>query len=73
MQLLQEMGVEPAGMLGHSIGEIACGYADGSLTAEEAILAAYWRGFSIQQADLTSGLMAAVGRIHGSFNNMGWA
>ena len=58
------MDIEPDGILGHSVGEIACGYADGSLSAEEAILAAYWRGFSIQQADIKPGLMAAVGRIH---------
>ena len=31
--LKEEYGIEPAGMLGHSAGEIPCGYADGCLTA----------------------------------------
>ena len=34
------------GILGHSVGEIACGYADGSLTVKEAMQIAYWRGRS---------------------------
>ena len=33
--LAEEYGIVPAGMLGHSAGEIACGYADGGLTREQ--------------------------------------
>jgi malonyl CoA-acyl carrier protein transacylase len=32
------MGVNPDGIVGHSVGELGCGYADGSLTAEETVL-----------------------------------
>ena len=63
VKLLREIGLVPNGIIGHSVGEIACGYADGSLTAEEAILAAYWRGVCIEEAKLEPGGMAAVGRI----------
>ena len=42
--LKAEYGIEPAGMLGHSAGEIACGYADGCLTREQTVLIAYHRG-----------------------------
>ena len=42
--LRKEYGVVPAGMLGHSAGEIPCGYADGCLTREQTILIAYHRG-----------------------------
>ena len=42
--LKEEYGIEPAGMLGHSAGEIPCGYADGCLTREQTILIAYHRG-----------------------------
>jgi hypothetical protein len=42
-------------------GELGCGYADGSLTAEETVLAAYWRGRCIKEAKLPPGGMAAVG------------
>lgn len=55
------MGLQPDGIVGHSVGELACGYADNSLSQEEAILAAYWRGRCIKEAKLPPGGMAAVG------------
>lgn len=61
VKLLKEMGMVPDGILGHSVGEIACGYADGCLTAQEAVLSAYWRGQCIEAAKLAPGGMAAVG------------
>lgn len=33
--LAEEYGIVPAGFLGHSAGEIACGYADGGFTREQ--------------------------------------
>lgn len=56
------MGLQPDGIVGHSVGELACGYADGSLSHTEAILAAYWRGLCIKEASLPPGGMAAVGK-----------
>lgn len=44
--LKEGYGIEPAGMLGHSAGEITCGYADGCLTREQTVLIAYHRGDS---------------------------
>ena len=38
------LGIAPDGIVGHSVGELGCAYADGSFTAKEVILAAYWRG-----------------------------
>ncbi|KAL4648124.1 fatty acid synthase [Arapaima gigas] len=61
IDLLQKMGLQPDGIVGHSVGELACGYADGSLSHSEAILAAYWRGRCIKEANLPAGGMAAVG------------
>ncbi|XP_039596427.1 fatty acid synthase [Polypterus senegalus] len=61
IDMMQKMGLQPNGILGHSVGELACGYADGSLSHSEAILAAYWRGRSIKEAKLPAGGMAAVG------------
>lgn len=55
------MGLKPDGIIGHSLGEVACGYADGCLSQEEAILSAYWRGQCIKEANLPPGAMAAVG------------
>ncbi|XP_062605841.1 fatty acid synthase-like [Saccostrea cucullata] len=61
VDMLRSIGMEPDGIVGHSVGELGCGYADGSLTAEETLLAAYWRGRCILEADLPTGGMAAVG------------
>jgi fatty acid synthase, animal type len=46
--VLSKAGIRPDGILGHSFGEIACGYADAVLTIEQAMQAAYWRGKSIK-------------------------
>ncbi|XP_070581121.1 fatty acid synthase-like [Ptychodera flava] len=61
VDLLKALGIEPDGIVGHSVGELGCGYADGCLTAEETVLAAYWRGKCVMDAKLPSGAMAAVG------------
>lgn len=49
------------GLIGHSVGELGCAYADGALNAEQTVLAAYWRGRSVEEAGLPVGAMAAVG------------
>uniref|UniRef100_A0ABI7YC33 Fatty acid synthase n=1 Tax=Felis catus TaxID=9685 RepID=A0ABI7YC33_FELCA len=61
IDLLNSMGLRPDGIIGHSLGEVACGYADGCLSQEEAILAAYWRGQCIKETNIPPGTMAAVG------------
>ncbi|KAM9537489.1 fatty acid synthase [Guaruba guarouba] len=61
IDLLKAAGLQPDGILGHSVGELACGYADNCLSQEEAILAAYWRGRCVKEAKLPPGAMAAVG------------
>ena len=47
-------------MVGHSAGEIAAGYADGGLTAEEAILFYEARGRAFEETQKEAGAMAAV-------------
>lgn len=59
--VLTSLGVTPDGMVGHSVGELGCAYADGCFTPEQTVLAAYWRGRSILDTELVPGQMAAVG------------
>lgn len=62
MDMLRTVGIqEVSGMVGHSVGELGCAYADGALTAEQTVLSAYWRGRAVQEASLPTGAMAAVG------------
>ncbi|NEU32754.1 acyltransferase domain-containing protein, partial [bacterium LRH843] len=49
------------GIVGHSVGELGCAYDDGTFTAEQTVLAAFWRGRSILESKLPAGAMAAVG------------
>ena len=60
-RVLLWLGLKPDGLLGHSVGELGCAYADGTLSVEQIVAAAYWRGQSIKDAELTNGAMAAVG------------
>ncbi|KAH8325813.1 hypothetical protein KR067_008335, partial [Drosophila pandora] len=59
--LLSSLGITPDGIVGHSVGELGCAYADGCFTPEQTVLAAYWRGKSILDTQLAKGKMAAVG------------
>ncbi|XP_055550797.1 fatty acid synthase [Wyeomyia smithii] len=59
--VLNHIGINPDGMVGHSVGELGCAYADGCFTPEQTVLAAYWRGRSILDTQLIKGQMAAVG------------
>ncbi|XP_063391024.1 fatty acid synthase-like [Cydia fagiglandana] len=61
VDVLRELRVHPDGIVGSSCGEIGCAYADGTLTAEQAVLCAYWRGRSVRDAAMPAGAMAAVG------------
>lgn len=60
IDLLHLLDVKPDGIVGHSIGEISCAYADGLLNAQETILLAYHLAKPIDEAKLYSGAMAAV-------------
>ncbi len=61
VDILKAVGIEPDGLIGHSVGELGCAYADGGLTADEAVIAAYLRGKCILEENLPAGGMAAVG------------
>lgn len=59
--VLTHIGISPDHIVGHSVGELGCAYADGCFTPEQTVLAAYWRGKSIKDTELQPGAMAAVG------------
>ncbi|KAJ8713071.1 hypothetical protein PYW08_008375 [Mythimna loreyi] len=59
--VLKALGLEPDGIIGHSVGELGCAYADGCLSAEEMILAASCRGRMSQEVKFIHGSMAAIG------------
>ncbi|KAA8567414.1 hypothetical protein EYC84_010432 [Monilinia fructicola] len=60
VDLLASWSIRPAGVVGHSSGEIAAAYAAGRITAAEAITAAYYRGYMVS-FNKKKGAMLAVG------------
>ncbi|XP_011872608.1 PREDICTED: fatty acid synthase-like [Vollenhovia emeryi] len=61
VDILTLIGIHPDGVVGHSLGEMGCAYADGTFTLEQAILTSYYRGKAIIDSTLKPGAMAAVG------------
>ena len=61
VDILTSIGIHPDGIVGHSVGELGCAYADGAFTPEQTVLAAYCRGKAIMESNLEPGAMAAVG------------
>jgi fatty acid synthase, animal type len=62
--VLKSLGLEPDFIIGHSVGELGCAYADNCFTAEETILAAYSRGKASVETKVIAGAMAAIGMNH---------
>lgn len=61
MDLLSSMKIIPDMIIGHSMGEVGCAYADGAITAEQMILAIYLRGLATIETETIQGSMAAIG------------
>lgn len=59
--VLRTLGMEPDYIVGHSVGEHGCAYADGCLTAEETMLSSYSRGMVSNETEKIFGALAAVG------------
>jgi len=62
VNLLRQLGIQPDGYVGHSLGEQSCAYIDECLNEEQTILAAYARGMASKDTELIDGMMAAIGK-----------
>lgn len=60
VELWKHNGIEPAGVIGHSIGEVAAAYTAGALTLEQAVQVIFHRSRG-QHAAAGKGAMLAVG------------
>lgn len=60
VELWKHNGVEPEGVIGHSIGEVAAAYTAGALTLEQAVKVIFHRSRG-QHAASGKGVMLAVG------------
>lgn len=61
VDILRTLEIPADHYIGHSVGELGCAYADGTMTAEQMLKAAYARGLVSVETKCTFGSMAAVG------------
>lgn len=62
LAVLRSWGVIPNVVTGHSSGEIAAAFAAGAITADEAIIVAYFRGYVLNRTGTQHpGAMAVIG------------
>jgi fatty acid synthase len=62
VDIMRAVGIEPDGIVGHSVGELGCAYMDGCFMAEQMVLAAYYCGLAVLETELIKGMMATVGK-----------
>lgn len=53
MDILSSLKISPDYIIGESFGELAAAYAEGVLTAEEAVLSAYEIGSVLSEAKIS--------------------
>lgn len=58
--VLVAVGITPDFIVGHSVGELGCAYADGCLTAEQMLKTAYYCGLVTLNSKIPLGAMAFV-------------
>ncbi|MTE15996.1 SDR family NAD(P)-dependent oxidoreductase [Nocardia aurantiaca] len=58
--LLEELGIRPAAVVGHSVGEVSAAYVTGMLSLRDALLVSYHRA-RLQATTAGSGGMLAIG------------
>lgn len=61
VNILREFELNADFLIGMSFGEIAAGYADGCLSERQAILSAYFRGYSVNRELTIEGRIALIG------------
>ena len=62
VDLLSSWNIVPVATVGHSAGEYAAAYAAGLASAPEIIIAAYYRGYALENYAPSGGTMLAVGK-----------
>ncbi|XP_044013914.1 fatty acid synthase-like [Aphidius gifuensis] len=64
VDLLKSLKIVPDKIIGHSMGEVGCAYADNTITAEQMILAIYYQGIASINNRIIEGSMAVIGLGH---------
>ncbi|XP_050457757.1 fatty acid synthase-like isoform X2 [Cataglyphis hispanica] len=58
IDLLKSINIVPDHVVGHSIGELCCGYVTGNFTMEQVLLSSYYIGLVLSETKITHSSMA---------------
>lgn len=70
VDMLRALDIQPDYIIGHSVGELGCGYADEGFSPEQMILASYYRGKVSLEIEKIKGSMAAIGLGYNNIKNI---
>ncbi|XP_029670079.1 fatty acid synthase-like [Formica exsecta] len=60
IDLLKSVNIVPDHVVGHSIGELCCGYVTGNFTMEQVLLSSYYIGLALSETKIVHGAMANI-------------
>ncbi|XP_072750344.1 fatty acid synthase-like [Anoplolepis gracilipes] len=61
IELLKSVNVVPDHVVGHSIGELCCGYVTGNFTMEQVLLSSYYIGLALSKTKIILNATADIG------------
>ncbi|XP_070161148.1 fatty acid synthase-like [Polyergus mexicanus] len=70
IDLLKSVNIVPDYVVGHSIGELCCGYVTGNFTMEQVLLSSYYIGLALSETKIVHGAMANIGLSYENAKNM---
>ncbi|KAL6436122.1 hypothetical protein ACFW04_005722 [Cataglyphis niger] len=70
IDLLKSVNIVPDHVVGHSIGELCCGYVTGNFTMEQVLLSSYYIGLALSETKVIHGAMADIGLNYANAKNI---
>ncbi|XP_072750690.1 fatty acid synthase-like [Anoplolepis gracilipes] len=70
IELLKSVNIVPDYVVGHSIGELCCGYVTGNFTMEQVLLSSYYIGLALSETKTIHGAMADIGLSYEKVKNI---
>ncbi|EFN62855.1 Fatty acid synthase, partial [Camponotus floridanus] len=70
IELLKSVNIVPNHVIGHSIGELCCGYVTGNFTMEQVLLSSYYIGLALNETKIIHGAMADIGLSYENAKNI---
>ncbi|EFN74070.1 Fatty acid synthase [Camponotus floridanus] len=70
IDLLKSINIVPDYVIGHSIGELCCGYVTGNFTMEQVLLSSYYIGLALSEGKVIYSAIADIGLSYENTKNI---